>query len=393
MPDGYAEKIETAVKRLNHSDFKEREKAVAALVEDTSDAYVSSINKAEEALSAFTTFAVRQAQLTQRAIEDGTRQAAEDLGTAIAIEQQSMLDPSLTGAEIASRLGLKAADVQRIVDTFALEVHVDADLSTASRQIEEFTASERITEIVGHAVLETADEDLTEFERRERITEIVAQAITEDANLDLQDISADRLADIIAIAITSNADGALNDTAGRERIADIIAQAATRDAEQQLAFVARDRSATISVGIAVTDAGNTIGGNILDIFNRWGGVTSYAQGGIHRQAMVGKGRGLVHWDEPETGGEAYVPRNGNPRRSLAVLGEAASWYGMALAPKALNQQPPAPARVPYGGALVPGASSSVDNSRTATIVQNFHEAYRSPATIRRQTEAAIGTYG
>lgn len=33
VPEGYGEKIEAAVKKLNHTDFREREKAVAALVE------------------------------------------------------------------------------------------------------------------------------------------------------------------------------------------------------------------------------------------------------------------------------------------------------------------------------------------------------------------------
>lgn len=60
--------------------------------------------------------------------------------------------------------------------------------------------------------------------------------------------------------------------------------------------------------------------------NRWGGVTHYAAGGT-RQAMLGHGRGIVWWDEPSTGGEAYVPRFGDPARSTSVLREAAKWYG------------------------------------------------------------------
>ena len=61
---------------------------------------------------------------------------------------------------------------------------------------------------------------------------------------------------------------------------------------------------------------------------RWGGVvTAYAQGGIH--AHVARTQ-MVRYAEPSTGGEAFVPRRGNPARSTAVLNEAASWYGMRV---------------------------------------------------------------
>jgi hypothetical protein len=61
--------------------------------------------------------------------------------------------------------------------------------------------------------------------------------------------------------------------------------------------------------------------------NRWGGIDHFGKGGIH--AKVGRGD-LVHWAEPETGGEAYIPRKGDADRSKAILAEAAGWYGMGL---------------------------------------------------------------
>jgi len=60
---------------------------------------------------------------------------------------------------------------------------------------------------------------------------------------------------------------------------------------------------------------------------RWGAVHSYASGGIH--AKIGKGD-LIRWAEPETGGEAYIPRLGDRGRSKAILETAASWYGFGL---------------------------------------------------------------
>ncbi len=58
-----------------------------------------------------------------------------------------------------------------------------------------------------------------------------------------------------------------------------------------------------------------------------GAVTSYATGGIH--AHVARGD-VIRYAEPETGGEAFIPRFGDPSRSMAILNEAASWYGATV---------------------------------------------------------------
>jgi TP901 family phage tail tape measure protein len=99
-------------------------------------------------------------------------------------------------------------------------------------------------------------------------------------------------------------------------------------AAKELAFV------LASSGLGST--GQVFGGG----GQRWGGIThyaaggltKYASGGLSRQAQVGSGRNLVWWDEPETGGEAYVPKRGNRARSTAVLQEAAGWYGLMVVP-------------------------------------------------------------
>lgn len=78
-------------------------------------------------------------------------------------------------------------------------------------------------------------------------------------------------------------------------------------------------------------------GQVLGHGLRWGGVESYAAGGIKSFASAGiyspmGGRSLVKFAEPETGGEAYIPRNGDPNRNLRTLATAASWMGAAVVP-------------------------------------------------------------
>lgn len=62
--------------------------------------------------------------------------------------------------------------------------------------------------------------------------------------------------------------------------------------------------------------------------NRWGGIQMAAAGAL-RQAKVGKGQ-MYGWAEPETGGEAFIPRIGDRNRSLRILRQAAGWYGQEL---------------------------------------------------------------
>jgi hypothetical protein len=59
--------------------------------------------------------------------------------------------------------------------------------------------------------------------------------------------------------------------------------------------------------------------------SRWGNIVhAYAAGGIEAHVASGE---VLRYAEPETGGEAFVPRLGDRARSLAVLDEALSWYG------------------------------------------------------------------
>ncbi len=57
---------------------------------------------------------------------------------------------------------------------------------------------------------------------------------------------------------------------------------------------------------------------------RWGGVTAYAGGGIEAHVA---GRQVIRYAEPETGGEAFIPRFGNQARSEEIARIAAGWLG------------------------------------------------------------------
>jgi hypothetical protein len=80
----------------------------------------------------------------------------------------------------------------------------------------------------------------------------------------------------------------------------------------------------------------------VDRFNRiaqrWGGV-HYAADGLVSFGGAGiySGGPVYGIAEPETGGEAFVPRFGDYARSMGILSEAASWYGAAVQPLARSR--------------------------------------------------------
>lgn len=66
--------------------------------------------------------------------------------------------------------------------------------------------------------------------------------------------------------------------------------------------------------------------------NRWGGLYEKAQTGLLREARTynatAPGRYMIA--EPATGGEAFIPKRGNRDRSVKILQQAASWYGLGV---------------------------------------------------------------
>ena len=107
----------------------------------------------------------------------------------------------------------------------------------------------------------------------------------------------------------------------------------TVDLVKQRLFGIDGMSASVSINI------REVWGRVQSsIFGRHGLVTEYADGGVHEFATGGitpahiATGDMIRYAEPETGGEAFIPRIGNADRSRKILETAASWYGLAVAP-------------------------------------------------------------
>jgi hypothetical protein len=74
---------------------------------------------------------------------------------------------------------------------------------------------------------------------------------------------------------------------------------------------------------------------------RWGGIVEHAQWGTLREAQIAApvAPARYAWAEPATGGEAFIPRFGDPGRSLDILSRAARWYGQAVVPATTQGRP------------------------------------------------------
>lgn len=83
------------------------------------------------------------------------------------------------------------------------------------------------------------------------------------------------------------------------------------------------------------------------IVERWGGVTHHARHGVLRQAEVFSTQSPARYAfaEPATQGEAFIPKSGNYQRSMAILDEAASWYGAEVVPAGKQWRGSAPVMV------------------------------------------------
>ena len=100
-----------------------------------------------------------------------------------------------------------------------------------------------------------------------------------------------------------------------------------------------------------------------------GGITDYALGGIHAHVQRGE---RIRYAEPQTGGEAFIPRLGNAARSTAILAEAAGWYGLDVVAKDLAKR----------GRVVPMAMGGIAASMPAPVAAG---STRAPATFNTYT--------
>ena len=116
----------------------------------------------------------------------------------------------------------------------------------------------------------------------------------------------------------------------RRRTADIVARPDTAWAEAQLdAVMKKTRTAVITA--LITPGAN---GEWQSTPGQWakGGIQKYAKGGLSAMAAGGiTNRQIIKFGEPETGGEAYIPRLGiTSVRAKKILDVAAGWHGLTV---------------------------------------------------------------
>jgi hypothetical protein len=80
-------------------------------------------------------------------------------------------------------------------------------------------------------------------------------------------------------------------------------------------------------------------------FERWGGVEHAQMGTLSRAQVFRGGPTLFAFAEPETEQEAFIPKRGDQRRSMAILRIAADWMNADVLPR-----PSGPSPLPAGRA-------------------------------------------
>ncbi|SBT63922.1 hypothetical protein GA0070622_0890 [Micromonospora sediminicola] len=128
----------------------------------------------------------------------------------------------------------------------------------------------------------------------------------------------------------------------------------------------------ITVRTRITSAGEYIPG-VGTQLRRWGGVVEHAQWGRLREAQIAApvSPARYAWAEPATGGEAFIPRYGDPARSLDILQRAARWYGQQVTP---------------AGAAAGGAQVTNDN-RIAVYPQQANWTVHDMEALERRRDA------
>ncbi|MDQ7910788.1 hypothetical protein RB614_40485 [Phytohabitans sp. ZYX-F-186] len=131
----------------------------------------------------------------------------------------------------------------------------------------------------------------------------------------------------------------------------------------------------------VKAGGFGVNGNYLGIGgNRWGGVYEHAQVGLLREARIYSAVNPARYAfaEPGTGGEAFIPRNGDRERSVSIGRHAMNWYGFDVVPK--------PAVTATGGTR----PASVNYGQLASYVRGTSAA--APAIDYDQLGAAVARH-
>lgn len=275
---------------------------LAALVSDTSTAMVDTVNNAQKAIGDIQSKAAEMARLTYLATTANTDAMTRDLASASAIVQASW--DGLKPVDIAAKLHLTPTDFDRISDAFGITLgHIGTQAEAAAPTV-------TVTTTPDQPSLDDTMRQVDNAARNRRST---------------VSTSTDQTLPYVEQSINAAA-------RPRNSVMDVIAPNLGRT-DADINWVARARDAIIAVTYYESPESLAMRQSILGASNRpvrrWGGVDySYANGGITPAHIAGGQR--IKYAEPETGGEAYVPRLGDRRRSLGILETAAGWYGATV---------------------------------------------------------------
>jgi hypothetical protein len=96
--------------------------------------------------------------------------------------------------------------------------------------------------------------------------------------------------------------------------------------------------------------------------NRWGGIYEPARNGVMRLREAGihstRSPARYAFAEPATGGELFVPKRGNPKRSLSLLDQGAGWYGHRIVPQQMVNRSTTTRMVNVNGGITVQANTS-----------------------------------
>ncbi|MFF0822413.1 hypothetical protein ACFYUR_18785 [Micromonospora haikouensis] len=153
----------------------------------------------------------------------------------------------------------------------------------------------------------------------------------------------------------------------------------------------RDRSFTITGQVRWTSSGNlkVPGGTQL---RRWGGIdrpVAMASGGMMQAGIYpASNPPLVKFAEPETGGEAYIPRKGDRNRNLSILSEAASWSNARVVPMASGGIIAGGSMIAAASGLVAyGASASATSTDRGSALESVEAYIQARDAIQRLNES------
>lgn len=360
---------------------------VSALADNYTAELVETINAADAAMREHAAQQAELARITFRATQFPTDELTQFVSEAAAIAAASWdenFDPKKTAAD----LGLDTETYNRIVNGYGLlgkdiKTAVEAEKPDATPTIDEAELQTRVQlvrstlagfgddvkPLTGDQILNLAsitqqvsvvDETIAQLETER---DVLITTHPDDPSIALVDQRLEDLRRVRTAVMLAEARGVhpteislaeLAMPGGKPRTAKVDTTADTSGAQVTIdGFVASPFWAQVSVGADTSPADQAIAnlrarvtGSVMNVLaslhipgisgGRHGGFHAFATGGVRPLGVGGITRTpIVAFGEPETGGEAFIPRLGiTSTRAKKILDVAAAWHGMTVTPVA-----------------------------------------------------------